>query len=462
MSNCLTVEKRDVSRIFAFITLIFSFALVWSSAYAEQYELTALGTLGGIWSGPAQIDNQGQVVGGSTIQSGAWHAFTWNGSMMEDLGVPEDYLVSSASGFNSIGQVVGYANGQYQSQYAYLWEDNVWTYLGTLPGPGLDYSRASDINEYSQIVGYSFTVGPGSGMRAWIWEEGGMTDLGDLGGDKSSAGTINEQGQIVGYSQIYDPEDYITHAFLWENGNMTDLGVLPGEVNSAAGDINENGQIVGSSSHQQETYPFLSIQRPCLWENGQIIDLGLPPGYVRGVATGINNQGQIVGWMATTLSGGSDHAFVWQDGAWIDLNYLIPPNSGWELLSASDINDNSQIIGTGEAPGGSLQGFLLNPVLTGVEDDIVGNLPAEFINLSNYPNPFNAVTTISYSLPQAASVTIGIFDILGRNLKTMDKGMQEAGEYQVTWNAQNQPSGLYFYRIHVDNQTLTNKMALLK
>jgi len=446
----------------AFITFIISFALIWSTAYAEQYDITALGTLGGIWSGPAQIDDQGQVVGGSTIQSGAWHAFTWNGSMMEDLGVPGDYLVSSASGFNSIGQVVGYANGQYQSQFAYLWENNVWTYLGTLPGPGLDYSVASDINDNSQIIGYSYTLGPGSSTRAWIWQDNVMTDLGDLGGAKSSANSINEQGQVIGYSQVYHPEDYVTHAFLWENGNMIDLGVLPGEVKSAASDINENGQIVGSSSHQQETYPFLTIQRPCLWENGQIIDLGLPPGYVRGVATGINNQGQIVGWMATTLSGGSDHAFVWQNGAWIDLNYLIPPNSGWELHSASDINDNGQIIGSGAAPSGSIQGFLLTPVLTGIQDDIVEILPNDFIGLSNYPNPFNASTTISYSLPRTADVSIEIYDILGRNLETMNKGVQEAGDYQLIWDAENQPSGLYFYRIHADNRTLTNKMTLLK
>jgi len=381
---------------------------------------------------------------------------------MTDLGTPDGYLVSSATGFNSAGQIVGYANGQYQSQYAYLWENNVWTYLGTLPGPGLDYSVASDINNSSQIIGYSFTLGPGSSMRGWIWENGDMSELGTLGGDKSSANAINDQGQVVGYSQIYHPEDYVTHAFIWENGNMTDLGVLPGEVNSAAYDINENGQIVGSSSHQQETYPFLSIYRPCLWENGQIIDLGLPQGFVRGVATGINNQGQIVGWMATTLSGGSKHAFVWQDGQWHDLNYLVPPNSGWELESASDINDNGQIVGSGAAPSGSIQGFLLTPAVTGVEDEIVETLPTEFIRLNNYPNPFNAITTISYSLPRSSSVSIEIYDILGRSLETMNKGIQDAGEHQVVWDAQGQPSGLYFYRIHAGDITVMNKMALLK
>jgi probable HAF family extracellular repeat protein len=456
------VAGREYPMIGVILAATISITLAWSSVFAEQYEITELGTLGGIWSGPAQMDNQSRVVGGSTIQSGAWHAFRWNDSQMEDLGVPGDYLVSSATGFNNSGQIVGYANGQYQSQYAYLWEDNVWTYLGTLPGPGLDYSVASGINNSSQIIGNSFTLGPGSSMRGWIWENDVMTDLGTLSGDKSSANAINDQGQIVGYSQIYHPEDYMTHAFKWENGTMTDLGILPGEVNSAAYDINENGQIVGSSSHQMETYPFLSIYRPCLWDNGQVIDLGLPQGYVRGVATGINNQGQIVGWMATSLSGGSSHPFIWENGVLTNLNYHIPPNSGWVLRSASDINDNGQIIGSGEAPAGSIQGYLLTPLLTSVEDEIAETLPADFVSLSNYPNPFNATTTISYSLPYTSNVSIEIYDILGRNLETMDKGIQDAGEYQITWDAQDQPSGLYFYRIHAGDLTLTNKMALLK
>jgi probable HAF family extracellular repeat protein len=462
MSKRLTVFENGAFLPIAGMALIMSLALMLSTAQAEQYEITELGTLGGIWSGPSQLDNQGRVVGGSTIQSGAWHGFSWSNGQMTDLGVPDDYLVSSSTGFNSSGQIVGYANGQYQSQYAYIWEDNVWTYLGTLPGPGLDYSVASGINNNSQIIGYSFTLGPGSMMRGWIWENDVMTDLGDLGGDKSSANAINEQGQIVGYSQIYDPDNYYTHAFIWENGTMSDLGVLPGEVNSAANDINDYGQIVGSSSHQMETYPFLSVYRPCLWDNGQIIDLGLPQGYARGVATGINNDGTIVGWMATTLSGGTKHAFVWRDGVLTNLNSIVPPNSGWELQSASDINDNGQIIGSGSAPSGSIQGFLLTPVLTGVEDDIAETLPTKFVKLNNYPNPFNTITTISYSLPRTANVSIEIYDILGRSVETINEGLQNAGDHQVIWDAQDQPTGLYFYRFQAGDITVMNKMALLK
>jgi probable HAF family extracellular repeat protein len=462
MSRLLKVDTGVDSRRGALAAAMIFFVLAWSSAFAEEYEIIELGTLGGIWSGPGQIDNEGRVVGGSTIQSGAWHAFRWEDGEMEDLGVPGDYLVSSANAFNSSGSVVGYANGQYQSQYAYLWEDGVWTYLGTLPGEGLDYSVAADINEISQICGYSFTLGPGSRMRGWIWENEEITDLGTLGGDKSSASAINEWGQIVGYSQVYDPDDYIRHAFVWENETMTDLGVLPGEVNSAANDINDMGQIVGSSSHQMETYPFLTIHRPCLWDNGEIIDLGLPGGYVRGTATGINNDGIIVGWMATSLSGGTYRAFVWRDGEWENLNYLIPPGSDWELQTAGDINDNGQIVGDGLAPGHSIQGYLLTPISTDVEDAIVDALPTDFIRVGNYPNPFNASTTIEFELSHSSTVTLDVFNVIGQKIATLLDSEMQPGLRRIVWDAGDQNAGVYYYRIKTGENSATGRMALLK
>jgi probable HAF family extracellular repeat protein len=456
------IGKKDHSGMGALAVAVVFMVLLSSSLSAQDYEITELGTLGGIWSGPSQIDYEGRVVGGSTIQSGAWHAFRWENGEMVDLGVPDDYLVSSATAFNSDGRIVGYANGQYQSQYAYMWEGNVWTYLGTLPGEGLDYSVAADINEASQVCGYSFTLGPGSRMRGWKWEEGEMIDLGTLGGDESSANAINELGQMVGYSQVYDPDDNITHAFVWENGIMTDLGVLPGEVNSAANDINEIGQIVGSSSHQMETYPFLTIHRPCLWDGGETTDLGLPGGYVRGTATGINNDGTIVGWMATSLSGGTYHAFVWKDGEWANLNSLIPPESEWELQSAGDINDNGLIVGSGLAPGGSIQGFLLTPISTDIDDEIADALPTDFIKVHNYPNPFNASTTIEFDLPRSSFIALDVYNVTGQKTATLLESELQAGSHRIIWNARNQASGVYYYRIRAGDVSRTGRMVLLK
>jgi probable HAF family extracellular repeat protein len=277
---------------------------------------------------------------------------------MQDLGTPTGYLVSGATGVNDFGQVVGYTDGQYQSQYAYYWEDGVWTYLGTLSGPGLEWSVASDINNDGQIAGYSFTLGPGSEHRAWMWEDDVFTDLGDLGGDAASAGTINELGQIVGWAQTGDP-GYVTHAFVWEAGIMTDLGTLPGDDGSAAADINEVGQICGSSSHPVP--PYFTTSMAVLWEDDTITELGLLPGYVKSTASGINDNGQVIGNLYTSLSGGSTTPFLWEDGVMIDLNSAIPAGSDWILKSASDINNDGQIVCWGQAPNGQYHGCLLTP-----------------------------------------------------------------------------------------------------
>jgi hypothetical protein len=90
------------------------------------------------------------------------------------------------------------------------------------------------------------------------------------------------------------------------------------------------------------------------------------------------------------------------------------------------------------------------------------SLPAFFILNQNYPNPFNAQTLISYSLPQSSHVRIDIYNVLGQNVTTLIDASQEAGEHQVVWNAGDQPTGSYFYRIATDNNSETKKMLLIK
>lgn len=90
------------------------------------------------------------------------------------------------------------------------------------------------------------------------------------------------------------------------------------------------------------------------------------------------------------------------------------------------------------------------------------NVPSDFALLDNYPNPFNAQTMIEYALPKATHVTIEIYDLLGRKIKTLIEGSQQAGYHQATWNASDQASGLYFYKIHAGEFTETKKMTLLK
>jgi hypothetical protein len=94
-------------------------------------------------------------------------------------------------------------------------------------------------------------------------------------------------------------------------------------------------------------------------------------------------------------------------------------------------------------------------------------IPAEFELSQNYPNPFNPTTTISFNLKQAGSVTLKVFDLMGKEVATLVNGYQESGVRQAIWsgkdgNGNGMPSGIYFYRLEVNGLVLTKKMQLLK
>lgn len=97
-----------------------------------------------------------------------------------------------------------------------------------------------------------------------------------------------------------------------------------------------------------------------------------------------------------------------------------------------------------------------------VTDEPIVEIPLEHSLLNNYPNPFNAVTTIEYNITQASMVTLNIYDILGRRVTKLVDSYQNAGTHTVTWDASNVPSGIYFYRIVTDNFSNSKKMLLLK
>ncbi|MBK8944501.1 MAG: T9SS type A sorting domain-containing protein [Ignavibacteriae bacterium] len=102
-------------------------------------------------------------------------------------------------------------------------------------------------------------------------------------------------------------------------------------------------------------------------------------------------------------------------------------------------------------------------------DEIEVNISApKEINLSqNYPNPFNPVTAIKYSIPsnlksETSNVKIVVFDILGKEIATLVNEKQNSGNYEVNFDGNSLPSGIYFYKLQVDNFSKTQKMILMK
>ena len=99
----------------------------------------------------------------------------------------------------------------------------------------------------------------------------------------------------------------------------------------------------------------------------------------------------------------------------------------------------------------------------GVEE----GLPTVTALAQNHPNPFNPQTVIRFGLPRAQEVTLAVYDLQGRRVRTLLQGLQAAGRHEVVWRGRDDrggevASGLYFYRLSSEDGQLTRKMLLLK
>ncbi|MBC8401932.1 MAG: T9SS type A sorting domain-containing protein [Candidatus Marinimicrobia bacterium] len=157
----------------------------------------------------------------------------------------------------------------------------------------------------------------------------------------------------------------------------------------------------------------------------------------------------------------------------------IEPDSIQEVLAAfifdisTDCPDQHQFdlrISTSDSfgvPWESVIGITVYNTLVATDYENRAAIPAEFALHRNYPNPFNPVTTMSYSLPEQSNVSLIIYDILGNQIKTLVNDNQTTGNKTITWDATNAAgatvtAGVYFYRLQAGSYSQTGKMLLLK
>jgi hypothetical protein len=89
-------------------------------------------------------------------------------------------------------------------------------------------------------------------------------------------------------------------------------------------------------------------------------------------------------------------------------------------------------------------------------------IPGKFELSQNYPNPFNPVTNINFDLPESGFVTLKVYDMLGKEVKTLVNGMQNAGYYTVSFDASQLSSGVYFYRLNANGFSSLKRLVVLK
>ncbi|MFQ3596745.1 MAG: T9SS type A sorting domain-containing protein [Chloroherpetonaceae bacterium] len=85
-----------------------------------------------------------------------------------------------------------------------------------------------------------------------------------------------------------------------------------------------------------------------------------------------------------------------------------------------------------------------------------------FALAQNYPNPFNPSTRIAYQIPKTSEVQLKVYDVLGREVETLVSGVQQAGRYEVVFNASRLASGIYFYRLQAGGVSQTMRMVMVK
>ena len=159
----------------------------------------------------------------------------------------------------------------------------------------------------------------------------------------------------------------------------------------------------------------------------------------------------------TNLFAGTDSSiFLSTDNgtSWTQVNSGLPGTRIHCLtVSGSDLFVGTDYRGVWRRP--------LSDMPTSVQK-LLTDLPTRFSLEQNYPNLFNPTTVISYQLPGNSFVTLKIYDVLGREVKTLVNERQTAGNHSVSLSASNLPSGVYFYRLQAGTFTQTKKLVVIK
>lgn len=243
-------------------------AFLWDKEHGMQ----DLGTLGGTDAQALLVNDQGQIVG-------------------------ESYINSTPSPYCAQNLYLPLTTG------AFIWDkENGMRDLGSFGGT---CTFATYLNNQGQVVGVSSLAGD-QFQHAFLWEHGSLHDLRNtFGGDNATAAEIDEAGDVVGYAS--PPGNQTYKATVWKNGSMIDLGTLKGDQCSYGDSLNAIGQVVGQSATS-----CFAPNHVFLWENGSIVDLNslIPPNspiYLTSPET-INDRGEIVSLGVD--SGGNSHAFL--------------------------------------------------------------------------------------------------------------------------------------------------------
>ena len=268
----------------------------------------------------------------------------------------------------------------------------------------------------------------------------GVVKLFNSQGNVVSAVNINEQGDwiivavkgllgdLIGFPNIEPEEDYVptgypdktdpamfTHIDIQDNIPGLDIYVQRSSVNMRPGvTSNINGIVLSNNVPVSDAVVYVK-------------------------------QGDVYAGFGVTNSKGEYKINNIPEGDYILIAHKVGSESSQRVISINENNKRS-----------------VNFSLAAKTGNITNTNPFEFALSQNYPNPFNPNTVISYSIASEGNVTLKIFNSAGQQVSELVNAYQNAGIYNVEFNASSLSSGVYFYRLDANGFAATNKMILVK
>jgi C1A family cysteine protease len=363
----------------------------------------------------------------------------------------------------------------YTSIYAGSGADNAWwTEFSSYNGTGTMYynNLANAPNHAVLIVGWDDTASHDGGTGAWIVKNSWGTGWGDNGFFQIAYGSANigKWSSCMDRWKAYDEYEMI-HS--WDEagwnqdfgGTYTTWWLLarftPGSASArkltdvefyttdATTDVdvyvydNFNGTATSTllTSKLNLSYPEAGLHSVPLDDT-----LEIAQGNEIAVVVKITNSSYVyalaIDGRGPSETGKTYYSLNGASGTWVDLGAAYSIDATIHIRTAP-------------------------PELPQDVDETNGALPGSYQLRQNYPNPFNPNTTIDFDLPARSTVTVTVYDVLGRTIKTLTSGVMPAGRHTVEWtgkdyNGKPVSSGVYFYRLAADDFAQTRKMLLLK
>jgi hypothetical protein len=260
------------------------------------------------------------------------------------------------------------------------------------------------------------------------------------------------------------------------NGLFMEIRSLTVSGNNIFAGTIGSGVYVSHNNGTNWTYSGLSPKN--IWAltiSGSNVVAGCGGSSGGGIYYSINNGAN---WIVSSIPGDEGHSFIkynnnlfvgrWSNGIsrsnnygvnWTDVSQGFPSNAP---IYTQLIANNFIFVGTDSK---SVWRRPLSEVI-GIKN-INSEIPTKYSISQNYPNPFNPTTNIKFTIPsnvksQTSNVKLVVFDILGKEVVALVNEKLEVGTYEVSWDASQYPSGVYFYRLNTESFSETKKMILLK